>query len=200
VNDTEIQGFMVLGACRGNEVSVDHHLSITLRELEANHVAITNIEVTNLEADAINTMVSDILKCSREDCESLSELVCRQTGGNIFFVIQFLRSLLEEGLLYQDAERREWSWRAEHEILVKLKCDDAIWLVAEKMQRLPRDVLDVLMVASCFGAEFDEYLLHEVITSDVSRGIEIAEEKGLLKGRTLVGVSCMTRPNRARTL
>jgi len=181
VNDTEIQGLMVLGACRGNEVSIDDHLSVTLREMEAHQVAITSIAVKNLELDAINTMISGILHLSKDECEPLAELVCRQTGGNIFFVIQFLRSLSEEGLLYQDAKQSKWNWKTEEEILNKLDCETAVKLVADKIQRLPRDVLDVLMVASCFGAEFDEYLLHEVVTSDVSRGIEIAEEKGLIE-------------------
>jgi predicted ATPase len=181
VYDTKIQGLMVLGACRGNEVSMDHHLAVTLREMEAESVAITDIQVANLDIDAINTMLSNTLHLSMEESEPLAELVCRQTCGNVFYAIQLLRSLSEEGLLYQDIERERWAWESEDKIIGKLKCSSVIQLVAEKIQRLPRDALDVLMVASCLGAEFDEYLLHEVVTSDVPYGIAIAEEKGLIE-------------------
>jgi histidine kinase len=125
--------------------------------------------------------VANILDLSMEESEPLAELVCRQTCGNVFFVIQFLRSLSEEGLLYQDSERERWTWEPEDKILGKLECSNVIRLLAQKIQGLPRDVLDVLMVASCLGADFDEYLLHEVVTSDVPYGIAIAEEKGLIE-------------------
>jgi hypothetical protein len=81
-----------------------------------------NTQVANLEIDAIKTMLANILHLSMEESEPLAELVYRQTCGNVFFVIQFLRSLSEEGLLYQDFDRERWAWEPEDKIIGKLKC------------------------------------------------------------------------------
>jgi predicted ATPase len=54
-------GLMILGACRGNEVSIDHDLAVTLREMEEDFfVRITDISLTNLKEDDIQKMLSDV--------------------------------------------------------------------------------------------------------------------------------------------
>jgi predicted ATPase len=97
IMDDEIEGLMILGACRGNEVSLGHHLLATLRELEANGLVVTNIVVSDLGPVAISKIFSDLLQLPKQITQSLAEFLCLQTDGNIFFVCQFLRAMSEEG-------------------------------------------------------------------------------------------------------
>jgi predicted ATPase len=101
-----IPGLMIVGACRGNEVSPHDPLSVTLRSLESDHGAIvTNILVGNLCPDAVQHMVSDMLNLDAVDhdkSQPLADFIYRQTEGNAFFSLQFLRRLLVEGFLFRD--------------------------------------------------------------------------------------------------
>ena len=53
----------------------------------------------------LGALVSDALRCSREDAAPLSRLIHEKTGGNPFFAIQILSALHEE-LRGQAQERR----------------------------------------------------------------------------------------------
>ena len=181
-----IPGLLVIGACRGNEVSIEDHLSVTLRELEASEVTISEVYVGSLKVECICTMMSDVLVSPVERCKALAEVIHSYTDGNIFFVIQLLQWLVEEGLLYRAEDDELWLWD-ERQLSARVLGEDgndgahhAADLIAGKIKRLDKSIQDVLMIASCLGAEFDEYLLHEIITFDVGAPLSIAEEKGLI--------------------
>lgn len=177
-----IPGLCLIGACRGNEVPLDHHLSVVLREMEAVSVTITQIQLGNLDQDGLTLMISGVLSLSLEMSRSLADVVMRQTSGNVFFVLQFLQSLSEEGVLCWNDDR--WSWDPADKLSIDLSSSehgrDAVGLIARKIQRLDKNVQDVLMVAACLGAEFDEYLLHEIVTFDVVQPLSVAEDMGLV--------------------
>lgn len=79
-----------------------------------------------------------------------------------------------------------WSWDSTlrgsiaQRVLGDGQSNDATRLIVGKIQRLDKMVQDVLMVASCRGAEFDEYLLHGILTFDVGAPLSSAEDKGLV--------------------
>ena len=54
--NAECQGLIVVGTCRGNEVSPNDK---TLRDLEDRGTSITNIQVTNLSVGMLVEMISD---------------------------------------------------------------------------------------------------------------------------------------------
>ena len=177
--DTGTRGFMLLGACRSDDVTPSHLLSVVLRELEDESVAITSITVSKLDSKVVNDMLVDILCRPAADTESLAKIVCQCTDGNVLFVVQFLRLLFEEGLLRLDKERTEWEWDEEL-IVSRSDCQDVVQLVANKISRLTENVQLVLKIASCIGAYFDEYLLHDIVSSDLAYALSIAEDKGLI--------------------
>lgn len=187
-NPGEIQGLMIVGACRGNEVSMDHHLSVMLRELEADeHVTITHIPIGNLSCSAISQMLSQMLNKPILQSMPLAEIIHRRTGGNIFFVIQFLRALSEERLLFRRKDDGVWDWCAEAEMQKRLQdcSDSAVSLLAAKILRQPKPVQDIVMIAACIGAESDESILQVIVAFDVKQPLSVAEDKGLLHRRSL---------------
>ena len=164
IMDASMEGLLVLGACRDTEVSVRHHLSATLRELEANDVVITNIAVHCLDAVAMNHMISDRLHMPDDTTMELAEFVCLQTDGNIFFASLYLRALSTEGLLKYDAKQKQWAFdNADDKLIVHLDFQDAVRLLTVKMRQLSPVVQELLACAACLGARFDPYILGKLI-------------------------------------
>jgi len=180
ITNRAIPGLMLVGACRDDEVSFQHRLSVTLREVEAQGARITEVEAKDLDRPALEAMVADILSQSPDRCQELVDLVWKFTHGNVFFVVQLLQCLQEEGLLCHSAEDDTWTCDSEANISAGLDFDDAVHLISSKIQRLDEKVQHVLMVAACLGAEFDEYLLRVVVGYDVIASLSFAEEKGLV--------------------
>lgn len=61
LKEPNLPGFMLLGACRENEVSLTGHLSVTLRELEAVGACITEITLNDSHEIDVYHMVHDTL-------------------------------------------------------------------------------------------------------------------------------------------
>ncbi|CAB9501208.1 Serine threonine kinase with two-component sensor domain [Seminavis robusta] len=99
----DIAGLLVVGTCRGNEVSFQAPLAETLRTLEDQHgVAVLDIAVHPLTPPAIQDWIVGLLGCV---VPGLVDLVMRHTGGIPFFALQFLRNLYETRQLRYDGQQ-----------------------------------------------------------------------------------------------
>jgi predicted ATPase len=180
-----IPGLVLVGACRDNELSSFAHLSVLLRELETNHVVITQVAVHDLGVTALSYMICDVLKVDYTKAKILGAIVLDQTGGNMFFVVQFLRTLVRESLLYRTHDGT-WAFESEARIRSVLGPgrNNVMHLVGLNIQKQDKTVQDVLMVASCLGAEFSEQLLKEAVSCDLEHPLRIAEAEGFLMKRS----------------
>ncbi|GKY93905.1 hypothetical protein MPSEU_000357400 [Mayamaea pseudoterrestris] len=170
-----IPGLLVVGACRGREVSLDHHLSVTLREMEANLVSIQAIVLDSLSTNAIADMVRDISGMVDEPISNaLAELVLTKSSDNTLYVVELVRTLAEEGLLASDNDQGELLSKVEERISGSLD------LIENKVQSMPKHVQQVLMLASCLGAEFDEYVLRKLISFDIKAALTMALNRGVI--------------------
>src|SRR5207244_2353935 len=88
------------------------------------------------------------------DAASLAELVREKTGGNPFFVLQFLTMLHEEGLIDFDRRARVWRWDVE-KIHAKGFTDNVVDLMVGKLRRLPLATQEVMRLAACLGNKGD---------------------------------------------
>jgi hypothetical protein len=68
----------------------------------------------------------------------LTEPAEEKTAGNPFFVIQFLHTLAEEGLLAFDPDAAWWCWDLDH-IHAKSYTDNVVDLMVGKLARLPAE-------------------------------------------------------------
>jgi predicted ATPase len=73
-----------------------------------------------------------------------------KTGGNPFFAIQFLSSLVEEGLLTFDHDGGRWSWDIDR-IHAKGYTDNVVDLMIGKLTRLPAETHNALQQLACLG-------------------------------------------------
>ena len=180
----QMDGLTIIGTCRGNEVGKFDELSVMLRKIEANDAVITEIQVTNLTIDAMATMIANALELSTADARPLAEIVHSQTAGNAFFAKQYVRSLLEEGILYKGTLR--WTWD-ETALILALPSgpNDLIMIqhLARKLQQMPSDVVETVKVISCMGTRFTTSVLFHACTiaqTQVQFALEEASNSGFI--------------------
>jgi predicted ATPase/serine phosphatase RsbU (regulator of sigma subunit)/tRNA A-37 threonylcarbamoyl transferase component Bud32 len=99
MTDTDMQYLFLIGAYRDNEVSPSHPLIITLDGLLKGGATINYITLSPLALENISQLMADTLYRDTDSVKPLAELVMTKTGGNPFFVNQFLKTLHAENLI-----------------------------------------------------------------------------------------------------
>ena len=141
---------MLVGAYRDNEVSSSHPLTRTLEALRNAGARVQEIVLEPLGLHDVSTLVSEAAHCEPERAGPLVQLVHEKTGGNPFFVIQFLSALAEEELLRLDPDAGGWIWDLAR-IRAKGYTDNVVDLMLEKLKRLSNSTQDALKRLACLG-------------------------------------------------
>ena len=114
-------------------------MSVKLREIEEREVGVTNIKLGPIERESVNSLISDTLCLPPRLCLPLSAIVHGKTGGIVLFVVQFLKSLSEEGLLWFSLDSRRWEFDISR-VRSKHISQDVVQFVDQKMKKLPGEV------------------------------------------------------------
>ncbi|MEG4801456.1 AAA family ATPase [Microcoleus sp. ARI1-B5] len=147
-------GLFLIGAYRDNEVSPAHPLSLTIEEIIKNGASVDRIFLSPLDLATVTQLISDALNCREERVTALAELVLLKTGGNPFFMNEFLKALYTEGLLQFDFTAVRWEWDLE-EIKARGFTDNVVELMAGKIQQLSDNTQETLKIAACIGNQFE---------------------------------------------
>ncbi|NER51188.1 MAG: serine/threonine-protein kinase PknK, partial [Symploca sp. SIO1A3] len=150
----EKRGLFLIGAYRDNEVNEAHPLMLMVDEIRQSGAIVNQLSLCALELTHVNQLISDTLKCTPERAKPLAELVLSKTGGNPFFLNEFLQSLYTEGLLEFNIHSLSWQWDL-NQILLTNFTDNVIELMALKIQKLPTNTQQVLQLAACIGNQFE---------------------------------------------
>src|SRR5262249_49505423 len=154
LTDPGIQSLFLMGAYRDNEVDAAHFLTRALEALESAGVELRRVDLGPLQLPDLMRFIGDTLRCQHTEAAPLAGLVWEKTAGNPFFVIQFIKTLKQEGLLRFDYERGRWTYRID-EIVNAAMTDNVIDLMTQKIQRLSAETQRALTLASCIGNSFD---------------------------------------------
>jgi len=146
--------FLGIGAYRDDEVNAAHPVSVTIDGIEKSGVTLHRLSVQPLKLADISELIADSLRCGLERAQPLAELILGKTGGNPFFVSQFLRSLAEENLLIVDADQRTWVWDLD-QIKQRDITDNVVALMTSKLKRLRPETQEALTLAACIGSPFE---------------------------------------------
>jgi predicted ATPase/class 3 adenylate cyclase/tRNA A-37 threonylcarbamoyl transferase component Bud32 len=155
------QYLFLIGAYRDREVNAAHPWALTVNELEKAGVIVNRIFLKPLNLSQVNQLIADTLKCPPEQTNPLSELVLAKTGGNPFFLKEFLKSLYVENQIKFEVNRStkgknkgEWRWDLER-IQAQAITDNVVELMASKIQKLSASAQQVLQLAAAIGNHFD---------------------------------------------
>ena len=150
ISGPEVRHLLLVGAYRNNEVSSSHPLTRTLDAIRNAGTTMREIVLMPLRLDDVDRLVADTLQCTQDAAHPLAQLVQEKTGGNPFFVIQFLAALGEEGLLTFDPEQAFWRWDVSR-IRAKGYTDNVVDLMVGKLKRLPDPTQEALKQLACLG-------------------------------------------------
>jgi predicted ATPase/signal transduction histidine kinase/ActR/RegA family two-component response regulator len=154
MTDPGVRHLLVIGAYRDDEVDAAHPLALLLDQLRVEEVAITHVELGPLGIEHVRQLLAAVLQRSQDDCTELAELVLAKTGGNSFFVDQFLRTLHQDRLLVFDRALRGWRWDLAAVRALAIT-DNVVELMIERIRKLPAATQRVLHFAACTGSVFD---------------------------------------------
>jgi PAS domain S-box-containing protein len=146
----DLEHLMLIGAYRDNEVAAAHPLMRKLDAIKAAGRKVAEIKLSPLAQEHLEQLVADAIRCEQERAAPLAKLVHVKTGGNPFFAIQFLSSLVEEGLLTFDHDGARWSWDIDR-IHAKGYTDNVVDLMVGKLTRLPTEAQNALQQLACLG-------------------------------------------------
>lgn len=152
---TDVRHLLLIGAYRDNEVTSTHPLMRTLERIRGADVPARDIVLGPLTPEHAEQLIADSLRCDRELAAPLAAMIYEKTVGNPFFVIQFLRALVDEGLLTFD---HGWRWDL-NGIHAKGYTDNIIDFMLRKINRLPRRTQTLLQRLACLGNGADFSLL-----------------------------------------
>ncbi|MCP4111435.1 MAG: AAA family ATPase [Desulfobacteraceae bacterium] len=149
--DPDSRCLLLIGAYRDNEVDSSHPFAGTLEEMRDNAI-ISAITVQNLSFENVFDLISDALQ-NPGIAGELAGPVWEKTGGNAFFVRQFLKSCYEEDMLRFDFKKK--SWQMDLSAIQKTDMTDNVAeLMVNRIEKIlgPRDIIKQ---AACIGNRFD---------------------------------------------
>ncbi|WP_437669404.1 AAA family ATPase [Sorangium sp. So ce131] len=157
----EKRHLLIIGAYRDNEVSPSHPLTGALQQIRAAGARISTISLEPLPHENVLQLVMDTFRCDDEHAAPLTRLLVQKTGGNPFFVGQFLMELYREKLVRLDTDSAVWYWDIEA-IAAQNLTENVVDLVLSRLRRLDAEAQRVLTIAACLGTRIDAEVLSDL--------------------------------------
>ena len=169
-----ISHLLIICSYRENEISQLPLLSDTLGKIEKKEKTIHRIVVDPLTSEDINELIIRFLKCTEEKGLALSKIIFRKTGGNPFFVNQFLKLLYTEKMVTFDPDGG-WQWE-EKRINNLQVTDNLVELLADNLTKLHPTTLSILKICACVGNRFDLETISTILKTPIEKILEDISE------------------------
>lgn len=153
ITDNEIKYLFLVGAYRDNELTPVHPLAQALEVIRKKGGNLSSLTVGPLDIADINLIVMNVLLCKAEKSIPLAELINKKTGGNPFFVIQFLKNLYDNRIIELDPQSG-WNWDMKR-IKNMQVTDNVVDFLSKKITDLPEKTQHILQICACIGNRFD---------------------------------------------
>jgi len=172
---------LILGAYRDSEVPAGHPLSQVLISLGEAGAGPEEVLLGPLSAESVGRLVTDTL-CGVGASDSLREqalgvglqladLLLHKTGGNPFFLRQYLEYLHAQGAIHRLPGAAFWTCDLERAEALEVS-DNVAQLMARRMGLLPPATRHMLRIAGCLGGSFGLQVL--------ARAGSVSEDKARL--------------------
>ena len=156
--DTRGGCFMFVGSYRDNEVTANHPIFDLMKNIRSSGVGSTAVQLRGLGKQDLNQMIAEMLCILPRLCSPLSDILTDKTEGNPYFLLEFLRSLVDRRLLKYSLREKRWIWD-ESKIRSEHITDNVLYLLSSKMTSLSENIQLVLKIVSCFGIMIDEQVI-----------------------------------------
>ncbi|WP_295441600.1 diguanylate cyclase [uncultured Thiodictyon sp.] len=154
LDENDLAGLLLIGAWRDNEIDNAHPVARLLRQSSATGPPAPAIALSNLRVQDLVGLLGDMLHQPAATLSPLATLVNDKTGGNPFFVVEFVNTLHQEGQLLPDPECGQWRWDAAA-IALHPASANVVDFLAGRLARLSAATADILVAAACVGTACD---------------------------------------------
>lgn len=169
------QALLVIGAYRDDEIAAGHPLPAIQTAVAQAGLNITELALNPLGACSVRQLLLDMFACDEQPAASLAQVLLTKTGGNPFFLKEFLTELYSKGVLTFDYEQRQWQWDA-CRIQAQQLTNNLVDLLTGKLQRLPQPAREALKLAACIGNQFDLHLLATLVEQPLEALTAVLEQ------------------------
>jgi predicted ATPase/GAF domain-containing protein len=161
LTDSDSGHLLIIGAYHPDKVEANHQLKIYLEALPKANITIHQINLKPLGNKNITRIFKETLNCEDAEALALSEICLKKTGGNPFFIKQFLLTLFENKLVKLDEKGGFWIPDIQEAYHIEMS-DNMVELLVNKIAQLPYKFQKILKLASCIGNRFDLHTLAQI--------------------------------------
>lgn len=182
ITSPETAHLFLIGSYRDNETPPGHPLLVTIESLTSAGIVVPTLVLGPLGLGECIELIRDTLRCSAEDAMPLAKACLHKTGGNPFFLSQFLLSLQSSGQLRFDVQAGRWRWDIARILKMDIT-DNVVDLMASKIRGLPEMAQRALRLAACIGNTFELKtlaLISEKTPLDIARDLWPGLYEGLI--------------------
>ncbi len=180
VADSSCPYVMFVCAHRTDEVTGHHPYTDLLKRLNK-HIGIRQLALSALSEGDIGELVAKTLSTS-QDVGTLANLVFHKAGGNPFFTLELLKTLLDKNLLTFVQTTNQWQW---DETIVHSQhiAANVVGLMQQRMNDLDAQVQDLLLTGACIGKSFtlaELIEMHQIESEELTGILEPAFVSGAI--------------------
>jgi diguanylate cyclase (GGDEF)-like protein len=144
---------LLIGAYRDNEVTLAHPLTGLCERVQWHGARLTRLTLAPLAEGDVAQLVADSLHVPADAAAPLARLCQRKTGGNPFFLGQFLHAIHDAGQLHYQPAHDCWYW--DLAVLEQAAyTDNVVELLVAKIRRLAPSAQQLLQLAAAVGNQF----------------------------------------------
>lgn len=160
----EMQYLLLVAAYRESELRAGHPLLSRLQSIRDGGFESELIVLGALGRNDLEQFLAQALHCDESRAAPLAQILHEKTGGNPFFIKQFLSGLSEEGLVAFDARERMWSWDTDT-IRRKQYTANVAELMVNKIGQLPAETRAAMQQLACLGTSATTATLSMVLAT-----------------------------------
>lgn len=176
------KNLLLILSYRDNEISQNHAFKVTLKNIKKNIQNYHEITLQSFSMADVDQILIHALDASKEDIETLSNIVFTKTRGNPLSVLTLLKTASQKKMIKYSYQDKRWIWNLT-EIIEIAVSEDVLELITSDIKKLPESVRNVLMLASVVGEVFDLHIiaiLAEKSLKQIAAIIWQALEQGLI--------------------
>ena len=146
----ENSSLLLIGAYREEEVSIDRGIGRVIKELEKK-IEIGRLKLENLNEEQTRKVISGILQEEEGKIKELAFQIYLHTGGNPFFIVELLHTLIDKGTVYY--HQGHYLYKIEDIKKLDLPAN-VVDLLILRIERLSEITIKVLSYAATLGKKF----------------------------------------------
>ncbi|GAA1224476.1 AAA family ATPase [Pseudonocardia alaniniphila] len=179
LSEEPVEGLLLVGAYRDVEVDATHPLAALLSR-SRDKAGVRLLQLENLSAPSLVTMVAEMLHVDRAAVAGLAEVINEHTSGNPHETVELLNALRREGVLAMTGAGWQWDDAAAR---ARLGQSEVPGLLAARVATMPAPSRAMVEAMACLGGRVEASLLQTATAAQagvVDQHLAAALDEGVL--------------------